>query len=129
MQVPSPQRASKNKIGGILTSQKLLKTHCDIPIAIIIILLKDIRHPFQHDTALHEKIETHPVVSLLFVGAVEEGDEGGGEPIAEGDERVGVFFVGDVAGAVFVEAVEEGAPGGEEAPEATVGEVGWLVLW
>lgn len=115
------KKKNRKKRGRKPTGQKLLETQCDIPIAIIIVLLKHIRHALQHDAALHEEIETHPVVALFLVGAVEQGDEGGGEAVAKGDEGVGVFFVGDVARAVFVEAVEEGAPGGEEAPEAAVG--------
>lgn len=101
-----------------LTRQKLLKAQGDVPIAILIVLLKHIRHAFQDDAALHEQIEAHPPLPALVVGRVQHVDKGKGEAVAEGDERVGEFVKGDVAAAVGVEAVEEGAPGGEETPEA-----------
>ena len=99
-----------------LTSQKLLKTQRNIPIAILIIFLKHIRHPLQNNTALHKQIETHLPLPALVIRRIHQFDKGGGKPIAECDERVGVFEEGDAAAAVFVEAVEEGAPGGEEGP-------------
>ena len=115
LSAPTPRVNARNTAGK-LTSQKFLKAQRDIPIPIIIILLKHIRHPFQNDTTLHKQIETHRPISTLIVRRVQEIDEGGGEPIAEGHERFSVFVQGDVAAAVFIEAVEEGAPGGEEAP-------------
>ena len=101
-----------------LTRQKLLKAQSNIAIAILIVLLEHVRHAFQDDAALHEQIEAHPPLPALVVGRVQHVDKGRGEPVAEGDERVGELVKGDVAAAVGVEAVEEGAPGGEETPEA-----------
>lgn len=122
---PDPHK----KGGSSLTGQKFLKAQRDIPITILIIPLKHIRHPLQHDAALHEQIEAHPIVAVFLVRAVEERDEGGGEAVAERDEGVAVFGEGDVAAAIFVEAVEERAPGGEEAPEAAGKGVDVSFLW
>lgn len=105
-----------NKIGK-LTGQKLLKTQRDVPIAIIIIPLKNIRHPLQNNTTLHKQIETHPPLPALIISRIQQVHESSGEMVAECYQGVGVFVEGNGAGFVFVEAVEEGAPGGEKGPK------------
>lgn len=99
-------------------AQEILKAQRNVPIAIIVILLEDVRHALQGDAALDEEIEAHDALLALVVGAEEQLDELGAEAVAEGDEGVAELGEGDVAAAVDVEAVEEGTPGGEERPEA-----------
>lgn len=106
--------------GKTLTRQELLETQRDVPVTVFVVSLEDVGHALQHDAALHEEVEAHAAGTALVVGTVEQMDEVGAEPVAKGDEGVGVFGKGDVAAGVRVEAVEEAAPGGEEGPETAV---------
>lgn len=90
----------------------------NVPVAVVVVLFKHVRHALQADARLHKQVEAHVVVAPAVVRAVQQLDECGGEAVPEGDEGVGELAVGDGAGAVGVEAVEEVAPRGEEAPEA-----------
>lgn len=103
-----------------LTGQKLLKTQRNIPISIIIILFKNVRHPLQNDTTLHKQVEAHAVFSAFGIRSVQQIDKGGAESVAKGNQGIGVLVKGNVTAFVFVETVEEGAPGGEEGPETTM---------
>jgi hypothetical protein len=95
-----------------------LQAQRNIPIAILIILLKHIRHPLQTNTRLHKQIKTQRIAPIAVVRAIQERDELLGEAVPEGEEGFVEFGKGDAAALVGVEAVEEVAPGGEEAPQA-----------
>ena len=95
-----------------------LQAQRNVAVAVVVVLLKHIRHALQTDARLHEQVEAHVVVAAAVVGAVQQLHELRGEAVPEGDEGVCEFAVRDAAGAVGVEAVEEVAPGGKEAPEA-----------
>ena len=103
-----------------LTSQKFFKTQSNIPIPIIIVFLKNIRHPLQNDTTLHKQIKAHAILSAFVVSSEQQLDKGGAEPVAKRNKGIGVFVKGDVTAFVFVETVEEGAPSREEGPETTI---------
>ena len=55
----------------LLTSQKFLKAQRDVPIPVVVVLLKHIGHPLQYDTTLHEQIEAHTILSTFIVGRVQ----------------------------------------------------------
>ena len=87
-----------------------LQAQRDIAVAILVILLEDVRHPLQANTRLHEQIEAQRVASVAVVRAVQECDERLRETVSEGDEGFVEFSVGYTAGMVLVETVEQAAP-------------------
>jgi hypothetical protein len=93
-----------------------LQAQRNVPITILIILLKHIRHPLQTNTRLDEQIKTECISSIAVVRAVQQRDELLREAVPEGDEGFVEFDKRDAAAVVLVEAVEEVAPGGEETP-------------
>jgi hypothetical protein len=97
-----------------------LQAQRNIPVPVLVVLLKDVRHPLQADARLHEQVETQRVAPAPVVRLVQQRDEALREPVPEGDERFVELGVGDCAAVVGVEAVEEAAPRGEEAPQAAV---------
>jgi hypothetical protein len=110
-----------SKLAHIPHSSQLLRVsnlqaQSNIPIAILVVLLKHVRHPLQAYTRLDEQVETQRIASVAVVCAVEQCDELLGEAVSEGDEGFVEFRKGDAARVVLVEAVEEVAPGGEETP-------------
>ena len=82
---------------GILTRQKLLKAQGNISIPIIIISLEDIRHPFQSDARLHEKVKTQCVVATLVISPIQDANEGRGKVVAERRESVREFRERDIS--------------------------------
>jgi len=104
----------------------------NVPIAILIILLKHVCHTLEADARLHEQIETQRPPAPSVVRREQQPHVFRRETVAEGHQGVREFREADVARAVDVEAVEEFAPFGEEAPEAAVvaknGGVSW-VMW
>lgn len=123
---PSSQRC----LGLIPTGQKLFKTHGNIPIAIIIIPLEDIRHPLQTDTSLNKQIKAHAVTHralrrrtylarLAFERLEEHGHKRRAQPIPKGDQRFLKLLQTDPSAAVLVEPVEQLPPRGEVAPQRT----------
>jgi len=98
--------------------QEILKRQGDKAIAIIVVLLKHVRHALQADAALHEQVEADGALAALVVGAKQCVDELRAQPVPERNQRVRVLVDADIAAAVGVEAVEERAPRREEAPEA-----------
>ena len=43
------------------TCQKLLEAQGYVTVPVVVISFKDIRHPFENNTALHKEIEAHVV--------------------------------------------------------------------
>jgi hypothetical protein len=98
-----------------------LQAQRNIPIAILIVLLKHVRHALEAYARLHKQIEAHGVAPAAIVRLVQQRDEALRQAVAECDERFVEFGVRDGAAVVGVEAVEEAAPCREEAPEAARG--------
>lgn len=98
--------------------QEVLEAKGDVAVAVVVVLLEDVRHALEGDAGLDEEVEAQLALVALVVGLEEQLDEAVREAVAEGDEGVGELVALNVAGAVRVEAVEEGAPAGEERPEA-----------
>lgn len=93
-----------------------LQAQRNIPIAILIVLLKHIRHSLQANTRLHEQIETQRILASTIIRAIQQRDELLTQAIPECDQRFVEFRVRYAAGMILVEAVEETAPCGEETP-------------
>ena len=106
----------KKEEKGLHTSQKLLKAQRDIPIPIIIIFFKHVRHSLKANTALHKQIEAHAVIASFIVGSKHQPNKRRRQAIPECNEGFAVLVIRDVSAAVFVEAVEESTPSGKEAP-------------
>lgn len=98
-------------------AQKIFKAQSDEAVPIVVIFLEDVRHTFQGDAALHEKVKAHDTLVALVVRPEEQLDKLRAEPITEGYQGVGELLEGDVAATVDVEAVKEGAPRGKERPK------------
>lgn len=114
---PHPPRSQKTTQGNKKKwKEEYSQTQRNIPIPILIILLKHIRHPLQTNTSLHKQIKANRILASPIISAVKQGDELRTEAVAKGNQRFAEFFVRDVARTIDVEAVEELAPGGEEAP-------------
>lgn len=86
-----------NERKNMPTRQKLFKAQGNISIAIIIISLENIRHPFQCDTRLHEEVKTHCIVTTLVISTIEDANEGRGEAVTKRRESVGEFRKRDVS--------------------------------
>lgn len=120
--IPAPARARARVASSLELlqdlGQEVLEAEGDVAIAVVVVLLEDVRHALEGDAGLDEEVEAQLALVALVVGLEEQLDEAVREAVAEGDEGVGELVALDVAGAVRVEAVEEGAPAGEERPEA-----------
>ena len=114
--LPNTHHSHQSHTQAKLTSQKLLKTQRNIPIPILIILFKDIRHPLQNDTTLHKQIKAHLALPAFVIRRIHQFHKRRRKPISKRNQRIGVFVKGNVTAAVFVESVKESAPGGEEGP-------------
>lgn len=101
-----------------LTSQELLKAQRDIPIPIIIIPLKHIRHPLQTNTALHKQIKAHIPASTLLVRPIQYPHKRRAQAIPKRHQRIAILVKADIAGAILVKAIEEIAPRRQKSPEA-----------
>ena len=101
-----------------LTSQELLKAQRNIPIPIIIIPLKHIRHPLQTNTALHKQIKAHIPASTLLVRPIQYPHKRRAQAIPKRHQRIAILVEADVAGAILVKAIEEVAPRRQKGPEA-----------
>lgn len=110
-----------------LTGQKLLEADGDVPIAIIIVALKHIRHALETNTRLHEEIEAHAiqmgalrranVAGLALKRLEEDGDKRRAEPVPERDQRILKLAQIDAPAAVIVEAIKQLAPRSEVPPQ------------
>lgn len=102
-----------------LRSQKRkdLQGQSDVPIPIIVILLKHIRHPLQADAALNEQVKANRTLAVLVESPKQDLDELRAEPVPKRNQSIGVLAQTDVPAPVGVEAIEEGAPRRQEAPE------------
>jgi hypothetical protein len=52
--------------------QEILKAQGDVAVAIVVILLENVRHTFQGDTALNKEIEAHDSLIPLIIGIEEQ---------------------------------------------------------
>lgn len=102
--------------GGEREGKQDSQTQRDVPISILIILLKHIRHPLQTDARLHEQIKTQCILPAAIVRAIQQCDKLLAEPVAKRNERFVELGVRYASAMVLIEAVEESAPGGEETP-------------
>lgn len=94
-----------------------LQRQRNIPIPIIIILLKHIRHALQADTALYEEIKADSVLVAPVVRLEHGVHELWRQPVPKGNQRVRVLVHADVPAAVRVEPVEQRPPRCQESPE------------
>lgn len=97
--------------------QEVLKAQRDVAVAVVVVLLEDVRHPLEADAGLDEEVEAEDALVALVVGLEQQLDEALREAVAEGDEGVVELVELDVARAVGVEAVKQGPPRGQEGPE------------
>jgi hypothetical protein len=94
-----------------------LQRQRDEAIAVIVVLLKHIRHPLQADAALHEHIEADGAVAALVIDLEHLPHEGLAQAVPEGYQRVRVLGQADVPAVVGVESIEQAAPRSQEPPQ------------
>lgn len=56
-------------------SESNLQTQCNIPIAILIIFFKHIRHPLEANTRLNKQIKAHSVLPAAIISAIQQRDK------------------------------------------------------
>jgi len=66
-EVPLPGLPSKTELD--------LQAQRDVPIAILVVLFKHVRHAFKADARLYEQIEAHCIAPAAVVRLIEECDE------------------------------------------------------
>lgn len=103
-----------------------LQAQRNIPITIIIILLKHICHALERNARLHKEIKAQhalpptlvpPAPSPLGISGKQQLDELRTEPVPKSHQGVLKLPQTDIAAPVHVEAIEEAPPRGQKAPE------------
>lgn len=80
--------------GGCISQTKFhLQAQRDITVAILIILLKNIRHSLQTNTCLDEQVETECIAAIAVICAVEQSDELLGKTVSKGDQGFVKFSI------------------------------------
>ena len=87
-----------------------------IPISILVILLKNVRHPLQADARLHKQIETHGIFVPPVIRSEEELYKLRRQSVSECDERFAELAIGYIARAIGIKLIKEVAPRGEKPP-------------
>lgn len=87
-----------------------------IPISIIIVLLKYVRHPLQADARLYKQIKAHGLFVSSVIRLEQVLHKLRRQSVSECDERLGELAVGDIAGAIDIKFIKEVAPCGEKPP-------------
>jgi hypothetical protein len=104
--------------------KKNLQAQSDIPIPILVIAFKHIRHALQTNASLHEQVETQ---SLLLASSSSRGfgvsvekqlDKSRTQAVSKRHQRICELLVTDTAAPVCVETIEQTTPCCEEAPQA-----------
>lgn len=95
-----------------------LQTKRNIPIPVIIILLKHIRHPLETNTSLYKQIEAHRPFLPSIIRPEQQRDEVRAQSIAKRNERFSELIERNVARSIDIESVEEVPPCSEEGPKA-----------
>ena len=93
-----------------------VQTQRNISIAILIILLKHIRHTLQANARLNKQVEAECVAAVAVVRTVQQRDKLLREAVSESNECFVELGKRYTAAVVLVKAVEERTPRREETP-------------
>lgn len=96
---------------------KVLKVDRNVPVAIVVVLFKRIRHALQRDTRLHKQIKSNDSSVLAVVVFEQKLNKPIRQAVLERHKRVLELVHGNVAAAVRVEPIENGAPAVQKLPQ------------
>jgi hypothetical protein len=104
----------------VKTGIRYLQAKSYVPISIIVVLLKHIRHPLQADARLHKQIEAHGLFIPPVIRLEQELHKLWRQSVPECDKRLAELGVGDIAGAIDVKLIKKVAPRSEKPPQSAI---------
>lgn len=113
--------AKTRSLANHITSKRTtvhLQAQRNISIAILVILLKHIRHALQANARLDEQVEAEGVAAVAVIGAVQQRDKLLRQAVSKRNQRLVELRIRYAAAVILVEAIEQSAPRRQETPKA-----------